>query len=99
MINQAEAWLVTIVSSCGINKRNSNSYRVCSVEHGSDVMTSKTDFAFFFRSLNQNEIIFQFISGAFRYFSERGGCKPATDGRLKMEGKDEHTQFGKFMRL
>ena len=50
-------------------------------------------------SLNQFKIIFQFISGAFRFFCERGGCKTATDGPLKMDGKDEHSQFGKFIRL
>ena len=37
-----------------------------------EFMTSKTDFAFFFWNLSQFTIIFQLVSGAFRYFCERG---------------------------
>ena len=71
-MNPAEASSVAIASSCGISKRNSNSHRVSSVEHGYEFMTSKTDFAFFYWTLSQCKIIFQFISSAFRYFCERG---------------------------
>ena len=98
MIHQAEArlvaQLVAIVSSCGINKRNSNWRRASYVDGGITMikfMTSKPTLFFFSGTFVNVKHFFSLFLALLDTVREDDVILHA-DGPFKMEGKDEHTQ-------
>ena len=96
MIHQAEARLVAIVSSCGVNKRNSNWRRASYVDSGItmiEFMMSKPTLLFFFSGtfVNVGQVFSLILALLDTSLGEEDVILHA-EGPLKMEGKDEYTQ-------